>query len=126
MFRPLLLLLLAFALSSCILLVEEEPQRPVQPVQPVTPATPVQPGVVTPGPGSFTYRCSGGTLVVNYLDSNNLRLFYDGAFQNLSLVRRSPTLLFSGGAGGAYTWEWTGSRGTLTVRGQVVLSNCAL
>ncbi|MDT7920675.1 MAG: hypothetical protein RQ868_08800 [Meiothermus sp.] len=123
MFRPLLLLLLAFALSSCILLVEEEPQRPVQPVQPVTPATPVQPGVVTPGPGSFTYRCSGGTLVVNYLDSNNLRLFYDGAFQNLSVVRRSPTLLFSGGA---YTWEWTGSRGTLFVRGQVVLSNCAL
>jgi len=123
MFRPLVLLLLAFALSSCILLVEEESQRPVQPVQPVTPVTQVQPGIVTPGPGSFTYRCSGGTLVVNYLDSNNLRLFYDGAFQSLSVVRRSPTLLFSGGA---YTWEWTGSRGTLFVRGQVVLSNCTL
>lgn len=124
MLRALLLLLLAFALSSCILLVEEDPsERPVQPVRPVTP---VQPSVVTPGPGTFTYRCSGGTLVVNYLDSNNLRLFYDGAFQNLALVRRSPTLLFSGGAGGAYTWEWTGNRGTLTVRGQVVLINCAL
>jgi membrane-bound inhibitor of C-type lysozyme len=120
MFRPLLLLLLAFSLPSCILLIEEEPPRPVQPV---TPVTPVQPGIVTPGPGSFTYRCSGGTLVVNYLDSNNLRLFYDGAFQSLSVVRRSPTLLFSGGA---YTWEWTGSRGTLFVRGQVVLSNCTL
>jgi len=123
MLRPLLLLLLAFALSSCILLVEDEPQRPVQPVQPVTPVTPVQPSIVTPSPGSYTYRCSGGTLVVNYLDSSNLRLFYDGAFQNLGLVRRSPTLLFSGGA---YTWEWTGSRGTLAVGGRVVLSNCAL
>lgn len=121
MLRPFLLLLLALALSSCILLVEEdESQRPVQPVRPV------QPSIVTPNAGSYTYRCSGGTLVVNYLDSNHLRLFYDGAFQNLALVRRSPTLLFSGGAGGAYTWEWTGSRGTLTVRGQVVLSNCAL
>ncbi|WP_027877330.1 hypothetical protein [Meiothermus cerbereus] len=120
--RSLLLLWLALALSSCILLVEDEPPRP-QPVQPVTPVTPVQPSIVTPGPGSFTYRCSGGTLVVRYLDSNSLQLFYDGAFQNLSLVRRSPTLLFSGGA---YTWEWTGSRGTLSVRGQVVLSNCAL
>ncbi len=119
MLRPLLLLLLALGLSSCILLVEDEPQR----LQPVTPVTPVQPSIVTPGPGSFTYRCSGGTLVVNYLDSNNLRLFYDGAFQNLSLVRRTPTLLFSGGA---YTWEWTGSRGTLSVGGRVVLSNCAL
>lgn len=123
MFRPLLLLLLAMGLSSCILLVEDEPQRPVQPVQPVTPVTPVQPSIVTPNPGSYTYRCSGGTLVVNYLDSNNLRVFYDGAFQNLGLVRRSPTLLFSGGA---YTWEWTGSRGTLSVGGRVVLSNCAL
>lgn len=121
MLRPLLLLLLAFPLSSCILLVEEDPSQ--GPVQPVRPVTLVQPSVVTPGPGTFTYRCSGGTLVVKYLDSNNLRLFYDGAFQNLTLVRRSPTLLFSGGA---YTWEWTGSRGTLTVRGQVVLSNCAL
>lgn len=123
MLRALLLLLLALALSSCILLVEDEPQRPVQPVQPVTPVTPVQPSIVTPAPGSYTYRCSGGTLVVNYLDSNSLRLFYDGAFQNLSLVRRSPSLLFSGGA---YTWEWTGSRGTLSVGGRVVLSNCAL
>ena len=114
MFRSLLLLVLALGLSSCILLVEEEPQRPVQPVQP---------SIVTPGPGTFTYRCSGGTLVVNYLDSNNLRVFYDGAFQNLSLVRRSPTLLFSGGP---YTWEWTGRRGTLSVGGRVVLSNCAL
>lgn len=121
MLRPFLLVLLALALSSCILLVEEDPsERPVQPVRPVTP---VQPSVATPGPGTFTYRCSGGTLVVNYLDSNNLRLFYDGAFQNLALVRRSPTLLFSGGA---YTWEWTGRQGTLTVRGQVVLSDCTL
>ncbi len=117
MLRPLLLLLLAFGLSSCILLIEEEPPQPVRPVPPA------QSSIATPGPGTFTYRCSGGTLVVNYLDSNNLRLFYDGAFQNLSVVRRSPTLLFSGGA---YTWEWTGSRGTLSVGGRVVLSNCAL
>lgn len=119
MLRPFLLVLLAFALSSCIVLVAEDPsERPVQLVRPVTP---VQPSVATPGPGTFTYRCSGGTLVVNYLDSNNLRLFYDGAFRNLALVRRSPALLFSGGA---YTWEWTGSRGALTVWGQVVLSDC--
>ncbi|RDI95732.1 hypothetical protein DV704_05520 [Meiothermus sp. QL-1] len=113
----LVLVLLGLSLASCVFLVEEDDSpRPVQPVTPVQPAPPV------PGPGSFTYRCSGGTLVVNYLDGTTLRLFYDGAFQELRLVRRSPTLLYSGGA---YTWEWTGSRGTLTARGQVVLSNCA-
>lgn len=123
MLRALLLLLLALALSACVLIFEVDDRPHLQPVQPVTPVTPVQPGILTPGPGTFTYRCSGGTLVVNYLDSNSLRLFYDGAFQRLELVRRSPTLLFSGGA---YTWEWTGSRGTFWVRGRVVLSNCTL
>ncbi|RIH84204.1 hypothetical protein Mlute_01968 [Meiothermus luteus] len=118
----LVLLLLALSLASCrvILDLEDEPAPPNPPVTPVRPVVPV------PGPGTFTYRCTGGTLVVHYLDSNNLRLFYDGAFQNLSLLRRSPTLLYSGGTGGAYTWEWDGSWGSLSVRGQVVLRNCGL
>lgn len=120
MLRALLLMLLALVLSSCVLLVEDDDRIRVQPVIPVIP---VEPGIVTPGPGTFTYRCIGGTLVVNYVDSHSLRLFYDGAWRGLGVVRRSPTLLFSGGV---YTWEWTGSRGTLWVRGRVVLSHCTL
>lgn len=87
------------------------PPQPVQPVQPVRPPS-----------GSFTYTCQGGTLVVNYISSNQVRLFYDGAFQTLPLVRSGAELVYSNNI---YTWE-IGQLGRLTVQGQVVLSNCRI
>ncbi|GIW29941.1 MAG: hypothetical protein KatS3mg071_0115 [Meiothermus sp.] len=87
------------------------PPPPVQPVQPVRPPS-----------GSFTYTCQGGTLVVNYISSNQVRLFYDGAFQTLPLVRSGAELVYSNNV---YTWE-IGQVGRLIVRGQVVLSNCRI
>lgn len=84
---------------------------PIQPVQPVRPPS-----------GSLTYTCQGGTLVVNYISSNQVRLFYDGAFQTLPLVRSGPELIYSNNT---YTWE-IGRVGRLIVRGQVVLSNCRI
>jgi len=79
--------------------------------------------VVIPNPGipngSYTYTCSGGTLVVNYISNNQVRLFYDGGFQTLGLVGAGPAY-----SNGAYTWQLRGSVGTLIVQGQVVLNNC--
>jgi membrane-bound inhibitor of C-type lysozyme len=77
---------------------------------------------VRPPSGSFTYTCQGGTLVVNYISSNQVRLFYDGAFQTLPLVRSGAELVYSNNI---YTWE-IGQVGRLIVRGQVVLSNCSI
>jgi len=77
---------------------------------------------VRPPSGSFTYTCQGGTLVVNYISSNQVRLFYDGAFQTLPLVRSGAELVYSNNT---YTWE-IGQTGRLIVRGQVVLSNCRI
>jgi|GEM_PF-1239956 hypothetical protein len=100
-----------------------QPIQPVQPVQPVPPVQPVQPvPPVRPPSGSFTYTCQGGTLVVNYISSNQVRLFYDGAFQTLPLVRSGAELVYSNNT---YTWE-IGQTGRLIVRGQVVLSNCRI
>ncbi len=99
------------------------PPPPVQPVQPVPPVQPVQPVVpVRPPSGSFTYTCQGGTLVVNYISSNQVRIFYDGAFHTLPLVQAGPPLVYSNNT---YTWE-LGQLGRLLVRGQVVLSGCRI
>lgn len=72
--------------------------------------------VPVPSPsGAITYTCSGGRLVVNYVNNSLVRVFYDDAFQELPLV--------SGGtySDGTYTWQLPG---TFSVRGQVVRSNC--
>jgi membrane-bound inhibitor of C-type lysozyme len=92
------------------------PVRPVPPpVHPVPPVRPVPTGTVT-------YTCEGGTLVVNYISPSQVRVFYDGAFHTLTLVRGAPELVFTDHI---YTWE-RGRFGRLLVRGQVVLFNCRI
>ncbi|RDI95731.1 PEGA domain-containing protein [Meiothermus sp. QL-1] len=90
---------------------------PIQPTPPVQPVQPVQPAPS----GSLTYTCQGGTLVVNYLGSQ-VRIFYDGAFHTLPLVRSGPEQVYSNGT---YTWE-LGPVGRLIARGQVVLYDCRI
>jgi membrane-bound inhibitor of C-type lysozyme len=112
-----LLVILAAALSSCVYLLDGSSPTPSGPVTPLTPARPV-----APNPGSYTYRCSGGTLVVNY-GASQVRVFYDGGFQTLGLVRSDSVLAYTGGA---YTWELSSSSGSLSAGGRVVLGNCRL
>lgn len=96
----------------------------------VTPPPQPNPPVIVPNPvpgtpsGRVTYACNGGTLVVDYSASNQVRVFYDGAFQTLPLVRRAgANLTYSNNV---YTWELNGPVGRLVVRGQTVLSSCSL
>lgn len=72
--------------------------------------------VPVPNPtGTITYVCTGGRLVVNYVNNNLVRVFYDDAFQDLGLVSNGTY------SNGTYTWQLPG---TFSVRGQVVRSNC--
>lgn len=113
--------------TSLVALPPPPPVRPVPP-PPVRPVPPVPPPVhpvppVRPVPtGTITYTCEGGTLVANYISPSQVRVFYDGAFHTLPLIRTSPELVFSNNI---YTWE-RGLFGRLIVRGQVVLFNCRI
>ncbi|MBO1437026.1 hypothetical protein [Meiothermus sp. CFH 77666] len=115
MLRTLSLLGLLLALSSCILLVEDEPG-------PITVTDP-QPIIITPPrPDTYTYSCNGGRLVVNYVDNNTVRVFYDNAFQTLALTRTSPVRTY---AGGPYVWELDRSGlGSFRVGGTLVRTSC--
>lgn len=110
-FAPLLVLL-----SACLVLTDDT-SNPTSPVTPVKPA----PSVVVPGDGSYTYSCTGGTLVVNYLSGNAVRVFYDGAFRDLRLVSTGGSYVYSNGP---YTWNARGRGGSLAVGGNIVLNNC--
>ncbi len=112
MFRLLLLAMLSLSLSSCILLTDDTSNQG---------GPPVVSGPVIPANGSYTYRCNGGTLVVNYLSSSVVRVFYDGAFRDLSLSSSGSSYVYSGGP---YTWNARGRGGSLAVGGNIVLSNC--
>lgn len=125
MIRLILAGVLALALSSCVFLVDDTPKpvTPVTPVTPVSPVTPQSPQVTAPAQGSYTYRCTGGTVVVNYIASNQVRVFYDGAFQTLTLTQSNPSLIYRSNN---YAWEWNGRSGNLSAGGRVVLNSCAL
>lgn len=110
MIRSLLLLTLAATLSSCLVVTERRGQ-----------VSPSDTTVVVPAAGNYTYTCNGGTLVVNYLSNTQARVFYDGAFQ--LLTRSGNTGTFTNNI---YTWELRGSSGSLSVRGQTVLSSCRI
>lgn len=118
-YRLLAATLLALVLSSCILLVDDPSPQPVT-KNPITP-TVVQ--IAPPGVGSYTYTCKTGTVVVNYLSTNQVRVYYDGAFQTLSYSKNSPTLIYTDGK---YTWEWTGKTGNLKLNNQIALEACIL
>lgn len=111
MYRLILLVLLLLGLSSCRLLILDE-------TPPSSSAVVIEP----PFPNTYTYTCNGGRLVVKYLDSNTVQVFYNDAFQTLGLSRTSPERVYSNGI---YTWQLSrGGRGSLFVSGQQVRSGC--
>lgn len=75
----------------------------------------VAPPTPLPG-GSFTYFCRGGRLSVTY-QGNQVRIFYDGANQILTIVRSGPSYLYSNGS---LNWEASGNSGTLSRDGQIL------
>ncbi len=116
------LALLAALLSSCILLVDDTPPAPKGPT--VVPVPNTQTVVAVPAPGSYTYTCTGGRLVVKYVDNNSVQVFYDNAFQNLNLSSNSSSRVYSGG-GFVWTLDSSG-RGSFSTGGQQVRSGCTV
>ncbi|MCS7069703.1 MAG: hypothetical protein NZN28_13895 [Meiothermus sp.] len=117
MLRIVTLFGLLLGLSSCILLVEDEPRQ-------ITVTDPQPVPVGPPRPDTYTYSCNGGRLVVNYVDNNTVRVFYDNAFQTLTLTRTSPLRTY---AGGPYVWELDrNGLGTFRVGGTLVRSTCRI
>ncbi|MER3555274.1 MAG: hypothetical protein C4331_13265 [Meiothermus sp.] len=111
MYRLVLFALLALGLSSCLLITPDD-------TTPSTSTVVIEP----PAPSTYTYTCGGGRLVVKYLDSNTVQVFYNDAFQTLGLSRTSPDRVYSNGT---YTWQLNrGGRGSLFVGGQQVRSGC--
>lgn len=111
-------LLLSSLLSSCVYLVEDTTpdSRPIP--------VPNSQMVPAPSAGNYTYACNEGRLVVNYLSSDSVRVFYNDAFQALSLRSISPERVYSNGT---YTWSLNRSgQGTLRVGSQFVRTGCAL
>ncbi|MER3480227.1 MAG: PEGA domain-containing protein [Meiothermus sp.] len=85
---------------------------PPQPSPPVIVPNPLPPGLT----GSYTYYCRGGRLSVTY-SSNQVRIFYDGAFRVLNLIQQNDgRYVYSGGP---YRWEAQGQQGTLYVNDQL-------
>ena len=111
--RFLVLSVLAFLLSACIYLVSEDGGVTVGPPQTVQ----------APSSGNYTYTCSGGRLVVNYVDSNTVRVFYNDAFQTLNLSRTAPERVYSNGV---YTWQLNRNGvGAFFVQAQQERSGCS-
>jgi hypothetical protein len=113
MLRFPLVFLLAILLSGCTIWIEPEPLHPVRPVPLSYPVIPDK---------TVTYTCIGGTLVVQYLRHDRVRVFYDGAFQLLYLIDAIPKRVFTDGT---YTWE-RGRFGRLLVWDEVVLHRCRI
>lgn len=89
-----------------------------------TPPQP-QPPIVVPVPpvpsGRITYVCEGGRLVVNWVSSNQVQVFYDNAFQTLGLVQTTPELVYSNNT---YAWRFGGGVGSFVARGVTVRTGC--
>jgi hypothetical protein len=113
MLRTVLFSLLAILLSGCTIWLEAEPLHPVRPAP--------LPRPIIPGE-TVTYTCIGGTLVVQYLRHDRVRVFYDGAFHTLRLIDTVPKLVFTDSI---YTWE-RGRFGRLLVWDEVVLHRCRI
>ena len=123
--RLLILPLLSVLLSSCILLVDDTPTVRNPAVVPTPSGSNVQTVVAAPANGNYTYTCTGGRLVVNYIDNESVRVFYDNAFQNLRLSSSSATSRVY--SGGGYVWELNSNQqGSLRVNNQQVRSGCGL
>lgn len=115
--RTLILSSLLLALSSCILLVDDEPRQ-------ITVTDPQPVPIPSPRPDTYTYSCNGGRLVVSYVDNNTVRVFYDNAFQTLTLTRVTPLRTY---VGGSFVWELDrNGLGTFRVGGTLVRSNCRI
>jgi membrane-bound inhibitor of C-type lysozyme len=98
--RLLVFMGLASLLSSCVLLVEDEPTALSAP---------------PPSQGQFIYTCQGGRLAVTYAGSQ-VTVFYDGANRTLTLRDTTPRYRYSDGV---YTWEASGRSGSIFVSGRL-------
>ncbi|WP_276957856.1 hypothetical protein [Allomeiothermus silvanus] len=111
-------LLLSLLLSSCVYLVEDT-KPDTRPIPVPNPQT-----VPAPSLGNYTYTCTEGRLVVSYVTNDSVRVFYNDAFQVLSLRDTSPERVYSNGT---YTWSLNRSgQGTLRVGSQLVRTGCTL
>ena len=94
----------------------------VQPGASTVPPRPIDVQPASPLPGTYTYQCDDGRLMVEYLPDNTVRVFYEGRYIEMEKIPSASGDIYSNGD---FRWySHRGDQGYLTQRGQVEMSGC--